>query len=223
MIPSSWSSLGESHDGGGGAPERVEIGDLRAHVRVEADDLESGASAETTADVANRVHRDTEFVRIPAGRDVRVAAGIDVRIHPQRHARACLALARQQIDPLELPFRFGVYGFDAEIDRLRQLGGRLADAGKDNLFGNEAGAQRDVDLAAGVRVRARAKAAHQPRDGERRVGLERVVQRVRIRAKCIVYHAITGGDGAGAVDVKRCAFGGGKLRQWHTLAHEGVV
>ena len=90
------------------------------------------------------------------------------------------ALAREPIDTIQLPFRFGVDGLDAEIDRLRQLGRCLADAGEHDLLGDEAGAQGDVDLAAGVRVRAGAKAAQQPRDRERRVGLQRVVQRVRI-------------------------------------------
>ena len=97
-------------------------------------------------------------------------------------ARVC-ALARERVDPLELALRLRVDGLDAEIDRLRQLRGGLADAGEDDLRRNESGAQRDVDLAAGVRVGAAAQAAQQPRDRQRRVRLERVVHRVRIRRR----------------------------------------
>ena len=133
---------------------------------------------------------DAELVGLQPGRNVRVAARVDVRVDAQRDAGARLPLAREQVDPLELAFRFRVDGLDAEVDRLRQLRGRLADAGEDDLRGNEAGAQRDVDLAAGVGVRAGAKRAQQPRDRERRVRLERVVQRVRIATERVVDRAI---------------------------------
>ena len=90
-----------------------------------------------------------------------MAACVDVGIDAERDPGARLPLPRQAIDPLELALRFGVDGLDAEIDRLRELRGGLADAGEDDLLGDEPGAQRDVDLAARVRVRraARARAA----------------------------------------------------------------
>ena len=50
-----------------------------------------------------------------------MAARVDVGVDAQRDAGARLPLAREQVDALELPFRFGVDRLDAEIDRLRQL------------------------------------------------------------------------------------------------------
>ena len=169
------------------------------------------------------VQGDAELVRLGPGRDVRMAAGVDVGVDPQRDARARLPLARQDVDALQLAFRLGVDRLDAEVDRLRQLRRGLADAGEDDLLGDEAGPQGDVDLAARVRVRAAAEPPQQPRDRQRRVRLERVVQRVRIRPERVVDRAIAADDGGGAVDVERRALGGGKVGERHAVADEGVV
>ena len=81
-----------------------------------------------------------------------------------------------RVDALDLPFRLGVDAAQPEADGALELRVRLADAGEDDLRRREAGAQRDVDLADRVRVGGRAEAAQQPRDRQRRVGLERVVE-----------------------------------------------
>ena len=95
-----------------------------------------------------------------------MAAGVDVGVDADGDARARLPGARDGVDALELALRLGVDRLDAEVDRLRQLGRGLADAGEDDLRRDEAGAQRDVDLAAGIRVGAccpgRAGAARSP-------------------------------------------------------------
>ena len=54
----------------------------------------------------------------------------------------------------------------------------------------EAGSQRHLDLADRVGVGPAAKLAQQPRDGQRRVRLERVVERVREAAQCRVQLAV---------------------------------
>ncbi len=71
---------------------------------------------------------------------------------------ARLALARDRVDAFELALRLGVDRLDAEVDGLRQLGAGLADAGEHDLGRDEPGAQRDVDLAAGIRVDLAARA-----------------------------------------------------------------
>ena len=128
-----------------------------------------------------------------------------------------------RVDALELAFRLGVDRLDAEVDRLRQLGVRLADAGEDDLRRDEAGAQRDVDLAAGIRVDLAAQAAQQAHDRQRRVGLERVVHRVRVRREGLVRGAVAGGDRRGAVDVERRAVGGGDVGERYAVADEGSL
>jgi len=88
-----------------------------------------------------------------------VRFGIDVRIDPDRDLRAHPPRARQGIDPLDLARRLDVDRADAEIDGVGELGRGLADAGEDDLRRGEPGAQRDVDLAAGVGIGAAAEAA----------------------------------------------------------------
>ena len=110
-----------------------------------------------------------------------------------------------------------------EIDCLRQLRRRLADTGEHNLLGDEPGTQGDVDLAARIRVRAGAKRAQQARDAERRVRLERVMERVGISAERLIDGAIACGNRSRAVDIQRSTFSGREIRQRHTLAMEGVI
>ena len=167
--------------------QRIEVEDLRSDVAVQTDDLDAlrdrgrGAPARATSSIG-----DAELVGLQACRDVRVAPRVDVGVHADGDPRAGLALARQRVDPLDLAGRLHVDRPDAELDRLRQLGGRLADAGEDDLRRDEPGAQRDVDLTAGVRIGVAAQRPQQPHDRERRVGLQRVMDRVRIGGEGLV-------------------------------------
>ena len=113
-----------------------------------------------------------------------MAPRVDVGVDAERDARAGLPLAeRCRSIRSSSPSDSALIVLHAEVDRLRQLGAGLADAGEDDLSRDEAGAQRDVDLPARVRVGAAAESAQQPGDRQRGVRLERVVQRVRMRAK----------------------------------------
>ena len=183
---------GEIDDGARGAAQRLEIHDLRADVRVEADDLDAGTVAHPPAQIARLGDRDAELVGLETGRDVGMAARVDVGIDADGDARPRLPLARDRVDAIELALRLGVDRLDAEVDGLGQLRAGLADAGEHDLRRDEPGAQRDVDLAAGIRVDLAAQAAQQPHDRQRRVGLERVVHRVRIRRERLVHGAVAG-------------------------------
>jgi hypothetical protein len=203
--------------------ERVEIGNLRADVDVQPGKLETVAGGKSPADVAHGIGGHTELVRLQPGRDMRVTARIDVGIDPQCHADAGAAFVRESIDAIQLPFRLGVDRPDAEIDRLRQLRRRLADPGEHNLIGNEPGTQRDIDLAARIRIGTGAQRAQQPRHAQRRVGLERVMERMWISAERLVDGAIACGNRSRTVDIQRGTFSGREIRQRHTFAIEGVV
>ena len=72
----------------------------------------------------------------------------------------------------------------------------------------EPAAQRDFHLAHGFGVDAAAESFEQAHDRERRVGLERVVDRVRVVAKCGVKTCVGPTDDGRVIDVTRCAHGG---------------
>ena len=104
-----------------------------------------------------------------------------------------------------------------------QLLGRLADAGEDDLRRREAGLARDLDFPDRVGVDRAAELAQQPRDRQRRVRLERVVQRVRIAAERPVDRLVALAERRGAVDVERRAFGGRDGGQRHAVADQRVA
>jgi hypothetical protein len=149
-----------------------------------------------------------------------VGLGVDVGIDPDRDLRADLALAGQRVDAFEFPGGLDIDHPHAEIDGLRKLGRGLADAGEHDLRRNEPGAQRDVDLAAGIGVGVAAQGTQETRDGQRRIGFQRVVDRVRVAGEGLVDGAVSPGDRRGAVHVKRRALGGGDGHDGHAVAHE---
>ena len=89
----------------------------------------------------------------------------------------------------------------------------LADAGEDDLIGTEAAAHRDVDLAERIGVAVAAERVQQPHHRERRIGLQRVVNGVRIAVERLVERRVGGADHRGVVDVARRADGLRNLRE----------
>src|SRR5581483_4447586 len=134
-----------------------------------------------------------------------MALRVDIRVHAKGNAGVPALRARDLGDAVELAGRFGVDGADAVRDGGFQLLARLADAGEDDVARLEAGAARDGDLSAGVRVGPAAERAQQPDDGERRVGLERVVNGVRVRRERLVDARVRLANSACVVDVDRSA------------------
>ena len=127
---------------------------------------------------------------------------------------------RQGVDPLDLARRLHVDRPHAELDRLRQLGGRLADAGEDDLWRDEPGAQRDVDLTTRVRIGVAAERPQEPHDRERRVGLQRVMNRVRIGGEGLVDGPVPGRYCRAAVDVEGRAVSGCEIDERDAITHE---
>ena len=121
---------------------------------------------------------------------------VDVGVDAERDARARLPLARRARRCARArPADSALMVLHAEVDRRARAPPRvLPTPVKTICGGNEPGAQRDLDLAARVRVGAAAEPAQQPRDRERRVRLERVVQRVRIAGERVVDRAVALGD-----------------------------
>ena len=113
--------------------------------------------------------------------------------------------------PIELAGRFDVDRQQAQRHGAIDLAGALADSGEHDLSGRKP--QRSATSTSPMRVRigVAAERAHQPHDRQRRVRLERVVNRVRIAVERGVQRAVGGADGVGVVDVGRGADRGGDL------------
>ena len=173
----------------------------KADVDVDAHHLEARPLRHLREERARVADRHAELVAAHPGGDVRMAPGVDVGVHPQRHAGAAALARRLGVDALQLAARFGVDRLEAEGDRPRDLGAALADAGEDDLLRREAGLQGDLDLADGIAVGAGAEALDQAHQAERRVRLERVVDAVPAAGQGGGQARVTGADQGGAVDV----------------------
>ena len=108
-------------------------------------------------------------------------------------------LARQRLHALELAGRLDVDRLEAERHRARELGVRLADAGEDDVVRREAGLRASSISQIELASAPAAQVAEEPRERERGVGLERVVDRVRIVAE-----APRRGRGSAGAGARRC-------------------
>ena len=89
-----------------------------------------------------------------------------------------------------------------EYDGGFELVACLADAGENDVVGPEIGSLSDLDFAPGVRVDTTAERAQQPQQGESRIGLQRIMDRVRVLGKSGVDLGEGTADRARAVHVR---------------------
>ena len=180
-MPSLAQLAGQRHGPLGGSPQRVERGDLRADVDVQPHRLEPRLSGVIAIELPHLLERHAELVRLEPRGDVRVALGVDVRIHAQRdpHRRRQRHGARG--DAVELSRRLGVDRLHAQRHGAVQLVAGLAHAGEDDLIGDEPGAQRHFDLASRVGIGLGAERPQQAHQRQRRVRFERIVDGVGMR------------------------------------------
>ena len=127
---------------------------------------------------------------------------------------------RDRFDARELAGRLDVDRLQAERHGALELGGRLADAGEDDVGRRKPGLARQLDLPDRVRVGGAAELAQRAREAERGIRLERVVQAVRMGAESGVDRTIAIAQHRRAVDVDRGAFGLGDRRQRNAVAFE---
>ena len=112
------------------AIERVEVragvGDLRADVAVDADNLEARQACRAPVHRERLVVRNAELVALQPGGDVGVRAGVDVGIHAQAHARRALRRGGDLGQQLEFGFALDVEAAHAHLQRTLHFGARLA-------------------------------------------------------------------------------------------------
>ena len=130
---------------------------------MDADRLQPRLRRHLAVQAARLLERNAELVDVQAGRDVRMRAGVDVRVDAHRHPGAHASRLRRAIDALQLACGLGVDRFEPELHRALDLVGRLADAAEHDVRWREAGAHRQLDFADGVGVDGAAGLAQQAR------------------------------------------------------------
>ena len=114
--------------------QRLEARDLRADVDVDRDEPQERPAGHRVEQLARRVDRHAELVDLQAGRDVRMAPGVDVRVDADGDA------ARPSRAPRQSPRSRSSSPADSTLIAFRPSGTahsssshRLADAGEDDV------------------------------------------------------------------------------------------
>ena len=116
-----------------------------------------GSSRFATQETAHGGGVDAELAVGPAGGDLVQGAGIDVGVDAQGHRRFRAALAGDLGQQFQFRKRFDVELHDAGIKPGGHLRRGLADPGKDDALGRNAGGQRAAQFALGDNVGAGAE------------------------------------------------------------------
>ena len=157
-----------------GAAIRLEIGQLRADMHRKADRLDAGKLAGELVCSNRLVNFDAEFVLLPAGRNLGVGMGVDIRVYPDRDPRDPAPRTGDFAQPAQLRHRLDIDLMDAGIERRCHLGRRFADPGEDDPLGRHAGGERAAQLPLRDDVGTRAEAGEEPEHREVRVCLDGV-------------------------------------------------
>ena len=126
--------------------EGLQLGDLAADMHVDAGHLNAGQGRGIGIDSAGALIGDAELVFLLAGRNLGVGLGVDIRVDAEGDMRLLAFAHGAGIQHFQFRFGFDVEAIDAGIDRQVHFGGRLADAGKHDAAGRNAGRQRPAQF-----------------------------------------------------------------------------
>src|SRR5882672_1272297 len=165
----------------------------RAAIRRKREDLRTDMSADSLpldparvtvfkVEAPRAVPIDSEFVAVVPGRNMRVAPGLDIRIHPNRCGSARAETRRFRDEQVELSWRFHVEKQNARAQRFANILARLAHARKDDPVPRHANAPQTVEFPGGNDVETTAEGGEDAQDAKIRIGFHRVADRVRKRA-----------------------------------------
>ena len=144
------------------ASYRVHNEHLRANVQMETHELKPVTCRYLSADGESLVERHAELVRPATSRNIRVADGINIGIHPERDTGTPAVGAGQSIDTLELARRLRIDSVDAQGHGPLKLRLGLPNTSENDVAGLEPGAKCNCDLPARIGVDAAAEALDQP-------------------------------------------------------------
>ena len=157
-----------------GVVEGLQLGDLAADMHVDAGDFNARQSGGMGIDGAGALPGNAELVFLLAGRDLRMRAGIDIRVDAEGDRRAFACLDGALVQHFQFRLGFDVEAVDAGFERGVHLARRLADAGEHDAAGGNAGGQRPAQFAFGNHVDAGAEPGKRLQDRLVRIRLHRI-------------------------------------------------
>ena len=169
-----------------GLDVRAGVGDLRADVAVDADDLEAGQGGRTGIGRHRVPMGDAELRRPKAGRDVGMRLRVDVGVDAQADPCSPAARGRHARQHFHLADAFDVEAHHAGFERALHLRAGLADAGKDDARRVSAHGQHPLELAPGNDVEAAALRREPLQHRQARIGLHCIADEVVAAGKCVL-------------------------------------
>jgi len=198
-------------------------GQLRADMAVDANHFQVAQF------VGARIHRfgigdgDAELVLLEPGGNVRMGAGIHVRIDAQRHRGDDAQLGGDQLQTFELVGGFDVEAMHAHFQRTAHVIAGLADAGEDDALGLSASGEHALQFAARDDVEARTEARQDVEHAEVGVGFHREADQMRHARQRVGIGPILRFDVRAGVDVGGGAEALCESGQCHALREELTV
>ena len=161
-----------------GINERPGIGQLRADMTVDADDMQMWHAGGLAVVLQGRVDRDAELVLPQSGGYVGMRAGIHVRIDAQCHRSGQAAVPGHFIQPVELAFRFDIEAADADLQRPVNFIGAFPDAGEHHACRIAAGHQDALQFAHRDNVKSGAESCQHLQYREVGIRFDRIADEV---------------------------------------------
>ncbi|MNR98469.1 hypothetical protein D3C72_296750 [compost metagenome] len=165
--------------------EGRKLGDLAADMHIDAGNFDAGKRCRMGIDVAGAFIGDAELVFLLAGRDLGMCSRIHIRVDAEGDMRLFPGLDCAKVEDFQFRFGFDVETVDAGFQREVHFADRLADAGKHDAVGRNAGRQRAAQFAARNDIDTGAKAAECLQHGLVGIGLHGVADHgVDIGKRC---------------------------------------
>ena len=168
------------------------------------------------------VRADAEFALFQPRRDIGMGHGVDIRVDPQRHARARAFSPCHVVDGLKFGGRFHVEQQDVGVQGIGDFLGTLSDPGKHDLVRGHAGLQRAKQFTARYDVGPAAERRHKPENGQVRIGLHGKRDEMGNRSEGLVKGLKVPGQRRVTVEVAGCALFFGEAFERDVFTEERI-
>jgi len=166
---------------------------------------------------------NAELVFFQTGGDVRVRAGIDVRVDAQRNRRANAHFGGHDLQAFQLFGGLDVKAVHADFQGATHVVTGLADTGEHDLVSLATSGQHTFQLATGHDVETGAKTGQDIEHAQVGIGLDREAHQMRHAAQGIGVSIVLRLDVRPGVNVSRCTETFGNGRQRNTFGEQLTV